>query len=54
MLKSILILLAVTAFYDFEIWKMDVKTAFLNGFLKGDVYMTHPEGFVDPENPRKV
>ena len=31
MLKSIRILLAITAFHDYEIWQMDVKTAFLNG-----------------------
>ena len=33
MLKSIRILLAIVAFYDYEIWQMDVKTAFLNGNL---------------------
>ena len=30
MLKSIRILLAISAHYDYEIWKMDVKTTFLN------------------------
>ena len=54
MLKSIRILLAVAAFHDYEIWQMDVKTAFLNGKLLEDVYMTQPEGFVDPRNPNKV
>ena len=49
MLKSIRILLAITAYYDYEIWKMDVKTTFLNGNLLEDVYMTQPEGFVDPK-----
>ena len=34
MLKSIRIMLAISAFYDYEIWQMDVKTTFLNGFLK--------------------
>ena len=34
MLKSVRIILAIAAFYDYEIWQMDVKTAFLNGFLK--------------------
>ena len=34
MLKSVRIMLAIAAFYDYEIWQMDVKTAFLNGYLK--------------------
>ncbi|KAK8670607.1 hypothetical protein V6N13_037225 [Hibiscus sabdariffa] len=54
MIKSIRILLAVAAFHDYEIWQMDVKTAFLNGKLEEDVYMTQPEGFVAPEDARKV
>ena len=54
MLKSIQILLETATFFDYEIWQMDVKTAFLNGFLTEEVYMTQPEGFEDPENPRKV
>ncbi|KAK8660986.1 hypothetical protein V6N13_051888 [Hibiscus sabdariffa] len=44
----------VAAFHDYEIWQMDVKTTFLNGKLEEDVYMTQPEGFVTPENARKV
>ncbi|KAK9033664.1 hypothetical protein V6N11_049850 [Hibiscus sabdariffa] len=47
-------LVAKAAFHDYEIWKMDVKTAFLNGKLEEDVYMTQPEGFVTPENAGKV
>ena len=39
MLKSVRIMLAVAAFYDYEIWQMDVKTAFLNGYLKEELYM---------------
>ncbi|KAL8099752.1 hypothetical protein AgCh_032122 [Apium graveolens] len=54
MVKSIRILLAIAAFLDYEIWQMDVKTAFLNGSLEEDVYMTQPEGFVDPRNAGKV
>jgi len=45
MLKSIQILLAIAAYYDYEIRQMDVKTAFLNGELKEEVYMTQPKGF---------
>ncbi|KAD7117932.1 hypothetical protein E3N88_05200 [Mikania micrantha] len=54
MIKSIRILLAIAAYYDYEIWQMDVKTAFLNGHLSEDVYMVQPEGFVDPKYPNKV
>ncbi|KAK8597134.1 hypothetical protein V6N12_065610 [Hibiscus sabdariffa] len=54
MFKSIQILLAIAAFHDYEIWQMDVKTAFLNGKLEEDVYMTQPEGFVTQENAGKV
>ena len=54
MLKSIRVLLTIATYYDYEIWKMDVKTAFLNGNLLEDVYMTQPEGFVNPKNPNNV
>ncbi|KAD2393217.1 hypothetical protein E3N88_40194 [Mikania micrantha] len=54
MLKSIRILFAIAAYYDYEIWQMDVKTAFLNGYLEEDVHMEQPEGFVDPKHPNKV
>ena len=38
-LKSVRIMLAIAAFYGYEIWQMDIKTAFLNGFLKEELYM---------------
>ena len=37
-------MLEIATFY--EIWQMDVKTAFLNGFLKEELYMMQPVGFV--------
>ena len=54
MLKSIWILLAIAAFFDYEIWKMDVKTVFLNGNIEEELYMMQPEGFVDPKDAGKV
>ncbi|GJX45046.1 retrotransposon protein, putative, ty1-copia subclass [Tanacetum coccineum] len=52
-IRAIRILISIAAFYDYEIWQMDVKTAFLNGYLDEDIYMVQPEGFVDPKHPRK-
>nr|GEW76499.1 retrotransposon protein, putative, Ty1-copia subclass [Tanacetum cinerariifolium] len=44
-IKSAKIMLAIAVFHDYEIWQMDVKTAFLNGKLTRDVFMEQPEGF---------
>nr|GFB30441.1 Gag-Pol polyprotein [Tanacetum cinerariifolium] len=38
----------------FPIYQMDVKTAFLNGPLKEEVYVAQPDGFVDSDHPEKV
>ena len=46
MLKSIRILLSIAAYMDWEVWQMDVKTAFLNGSLEETIYMEQPEGYV--------
>src|SRR3954468_17041130 len=54
MFKSIRILLAIAVFHDYEIWQMDVKTAFLNGNIDEELYMMQPEGFVDPKDADKV
>ncbi|KAK1667664.1 hypothetical protein QYE76_055823, partial [Lolium multiflorum] len=53
-LKSVRILLAIAAFFDYEIWQMDVKTAFLNGDIEEELYMVQPKGFVDPKNANMV
>ena len=44
MLKSVRILLVVVATLNYEIWQMDVKTAFLNEELEEDIYMQQPKG----------
>ena len=54
MLKSIRILLSIAASLDYEIWQMDVKTAFLNGHLDESIYMVQPEGFMAKGHERKV
>ncbi|KAJ9562866.1 hypothetical protein OSB04_008026 [Centaurea solstitialis] len=43
--ESLRIVLALVAHFDLELHQMDVKTAFLNGDLYEDVYMSQPEGF---------
>ncbi|GJX23655.1 putative retrotransposon protein [Tanacetum coccineum] len=43
----------IAAFYDYEIWQMDVKTAFLNGFLEEEIYMEQPKGFIELIIPGK-
>ncbi|KAJ9558098.1 hypothetical protein OSB04_012712 [Centaurea solstitialis] len=53
-IKAIRIPIAIATYYDYEIYKMDVKTAFLNGHLNEDVYMVQPEGFMNPKHPNKV
>jgi hypothetical protein len=53
-LKSVPILLVIAAYFDYEIRQMDVKMAFINGNLTEYVYMTQPEGFVDPKYAGKI
>nr|GEU36623.1 hypothetical protein [Tanacetum cinerariifolium] len=48
-IRAIRILIAIVAYYNYEIWQMDVKTAFLNGHLFEEVYMEQPGGFVNPK-----
>ncbi|GKD47049.1 copia protein [Tanacetum coccineum] len=46
--------IAYAAHKSFHIYQMDVKTAFLNGPLKEEVYVNHPDRFIDPHHPDKV
>ena len=53
MIKSIRILLAIAAHYDYELWQMDVKTTVLNGNLEEEVYMIQLEGYTSKGVSRK-
>ncbi|GJU79115.1 retrovirus-related pol polyprotein from transposon TNT 1-94 [Tanacetum coccineum] len=53
-LESIRILLAYACAHDFKKFQMDVKSAFLNGFINEEVYVAQPPGFVDFEKPNHV
>ncbi|KAL0402328.1 UNVERIFIED_CONTAM: Retrovirus-related Pol polyprotein from transposon RE2 [Sesamum latifolium] len=53
MAKSIRILLAIAAWYDYEIWKMDVKIAFLNSFVEEEIFMDQLEGFTSVGEEQK-
>ncbi|GJT66899.1 retrovirus-related pol polyprotein from transposon TNT 1-94 [Tanacetum coccineum] len=53
-MDAIRIFLAYDAHKSFTVFQMDVKTAFLHGTLKEEVYMCQPEGFIDVDHPSHV
>nr|GEV57082.1 retrovirus-related Pol polyprotein from transposon TNT 1-94 [Tanacetum cinerariifolium] len=53
-IEVIRIFIANAASKNMTIYQMDVKTAFLNDELKEEVYVSQPEGFVDPDHPKLV
>nr|GEU52575.1 hypothetical protein [Tanacetum cinerariifolium] len=53
-IEAIRIFIANVASRNMTVYQMDVKTAFLNGELKEEVYVSQPEGFVDPDHPTHV
>ncbi|GJS45946.1 retrovirus-related pol polyprotein from transposon TNT 1-94 [Tanacetum coccineum] len=53
-LEAIRIFLAFAAHKNMVVYQMDVKTTFLNGNLREEVYVSQPDGFVDPDNPNHV
>nr|GEX41127.1 copia protein [Tanacetum cinerariifolium] len=53
-IEAIRIFIANDAHKNITIFQMDVKTAFLNGELKEEVFVSQPEGFVDQDNPSHV
>nr|GEY78125.1 hypothetical protein [Tanacetum cinerariifolium] len=53
-MEAIRIFLAYAAHKSFSVFQIDVKTAFLHGALKEDVYVCQPEGFIDADHPFHV
>ncbi|GJW36032.1 retrovirus-related pol polyprotein from transposon TNT 1-94 [Tanacetum coccineum] len=53
-IEAIKIFLAYTAHENMVVFQMDVKTAFLNGILKEEVYVSQPEGFVNQDHPNHI
>ncbi|GJT17656.1 retrovirus-related pol polyprotein from transposon TNT 1-94 [Tanacetum coccineum] len=53
-LVAIRIFLAFAAHMNMVVYQMDVKTTFLNGNLREEVYVSQPDGFVDPDKPNYV
>ena len=53
-LKSIRILMSIACTMNFKLYQMDVKYAFLNGYLKEEVFVEQPKGFEDPHFPDHV
>ncbi|GKD24665.1 putative reverse transcriptase domain-containing protein [Tanacetum coccineum] len=53
-LEAVRIFMAYVAHKNFPIFQMDVKTAFLNGLQKAEVFVCQPDGFVDPDFPNHV
>lgn len=47
-------MLAVACFLGFKLFQMDIKSAFLNGIIKEEVYVSQPKGFEDPHKPEHV
>ncbi|GKE73928.1 retrovirus-related pol polyprotein from transposon TNT 1-94, partial [Tanacetum coccineum] len=53
-LEAIRIFLAFAAHMNMVVYQMDVKTVFLNGNLREEVYVSQPDGFVNPNKPNYV
>nr|GFC41836.1 hypothetical protein [Tanacetum cinerariifolium] len=53
-MEAIRIFLAYAAHKSFSVFQMNVKTSFLHGLLKEDVYVCQPECFIDADHPSHV
>ena len=51
-LEAIRLLLAFACYMNFKLYQMDVKSAFLNGYILEEVYVEQPPGFLDQTLPK--
>uniref|UniRef100_A0A2N9EJB2 CCHC-type domain-containing protein n=1 Tax=Fagus sylvatica TaxID=28930 RepID=A0A2N9EJB2_FAGSY len=51
---TIRLILALAVTYNWPLRQLDIRNAFLHGFLKEEVYMIQPPGYVDPHHPQHV
>ena len=54
LIESIRVILTLACHLKFKLYQMDVNSAFLNGFLKEEVYVARPKGFINPHFPDHV
>ena len=47
-------MMSIASFMKFKLYQMDVRSAFHNGILDGEVYVQQPKGFIDPKHPHHV
>ena len=50
-MEAIRILLAYACAHNIKLYQMDIKSAFLNGYINEEVYIEQPPGFEDEEKP---
>lgn len=53
-MEAIRILIVFTTFIGFKLYQIDVKSAFLNGYLKEDIYIKQSPSFKDIDHPNHV
>ena len=53
-LEAVRLLLAFSSIQGFKLFQMDVKSAFLNGYINEEVFVSQPSGFDDHKNPEHV
>jgi len=51
---TIRVILSIVITFNWDVKQLDMNNALLNGYLKEEVFMKQPEGFIDPKRPKHV